>query len=719
MMIMSISPPVPEGTDGLIAFSLIRRSGFGIKTAMKTLQFLLIGVMCMVQTLWAAWKSPHPLSAETEAPIALIPFPRQVHWDKGCAKIPHAKAWKLNVNAPAAWMKSVKVAWKGLLHDCSGLGKETLHVTLEQTEDILPPDARAEGYDMQINEKGVQIRACSSAGFFYGLQTLRQLAANRKTLPYCHITDWPAFRYRGYLQDCGRNFRKLERLKKELDLAARLKVNLFHWHLTDNPAWHVQCKAYPQLNAAQYRSRDVNETYSYAEIRELIEYARQRHITVLPELDMPGHSAYFNKAFGFSMHSEKGMKVVGELLDEFCREISKEMCPMVHFGADEVKIPNTEQFVNFVVDKLKSHGRVPVQWASRRDLGKHPDSIGQRWLDGADVASVSLTNLNGRTFDSIIGYTNVYEPALMVRRYFFMRPCAAGKGDELRLGTIMGIWPDGRVEDKTLIPEMCNMWPAMCAMVERAWQGGDSDGDAFPIELPAPGTEAHAAYHSFVDRALTLRRTVFANEPFPLWRDADMNWTLVKPVDKEQVESTRKAVLAGELAALQTRPAHGASLYFRTREGSGCIGLFPSEKPGKTVWAVTTIKSAKAGKKWFMIGFDAPERSNRRYSGLPAKPGDWDVAGSRIWVNGKEIKNPHRYKYAGERASGNAWQFDHPPLAPEEMWWMLPPVEIPLVKGKNTIVIEHPFVSYNQAWQLSFIPMKQERGASEPKKRYR
>ena len=109
-----------------------------------------------------------------------------------------------------------------------------------------------------------------------------------------------------------------------------------------------------------------------------------------------------------------------------------------------------------------------------------------------------------------------------------------------------------------------------------------------------------------------------------------------------------------------------------------------------------------------MIGFDAPERSNRRYTGLPAKPGDWDVAGSRIWINGKEIKNPRRYKYAGQRASGNAWQFDNPPLDPEELWWMLEPVEIPLKKGENTVVIEHPLVSPHQAWQFSFIPLERE-----------
>lgn len=671
---------------------------------MRFLFLLLFAVMLCNPQVVAAWVSPHPLEWEQEAPAALIPFPQKVEWKEGTVSVPGAAGWMLRGDVEKT--DAINIAWDGILKDCSGKSRNILAVTLEKTQEGLPAEAQEQGYQMSVTPEGVCIRAASDAGFFYGLQTLRQLAVNGRPLRCCEITDWPAFRYRGYLQDCGRNFRKIERLKKELDLAAQLKVNLFHWHLTDNPGWRVQCKSYPKLNDPKHRTRDFNDTYSYAQIREVVEYACKRHITVIPELDMPGHSKYFNKAFGFAMHSPEGMKIIGELLDEFCKEIPAEMCPIIHFGADEVHIPNAVQFVNFVVEKLKSHGRQAVQWASRRDLGKHPDSIGQRWLDGADVASVSLTNLNGRTFDSIIGYTNVYEPALMVRRYFFMRPCAAGKGDELRLGTIMGIWPDGRVEHKELIPATCNMWPAMCAMVERSWQGGEADGDAFPTDLPAPDTEASKAYSLFQKRAAAIRKTIFADEPFPVWPETEVNWTVVAPVGKGQVEATREAVLKGELAGLATRPAHGASLYFRTREGSGCIGLFPKGHPGQTLWAITTIQAKKDGKKKFMIGFDAPERSNRRYSGLPAKPGDWDAAGSRIWVNGKEIRNPHRYKYAGQRSSGNAWQFDNPPLEPEELWWLLDPVELPLVKGENTIVIEHPLVSRNQAWQVSLIPVK-------------
>lgn len=680
---------------------------------MRNLVATIMLMWTMTALAFASWTSPHPLEWEENAPAALIPFPQKVTWEKGSLSIPSEKGWKLK--GAAAKKDSVKIAWRGLLKDCSGKGKAPLVVTLSKVE--LPAEAKEEGYTLTVSEKGVQIGAEAEAGFFYALQTLRQLAVNKKKLSFCKISDWPAFRYRGYLHDCGRNFRKVERLKKELDMAAQLKVNLFQWHMTDYPAWHVQCRVQPKLNDPQYRTRDKNDTYSYKEIREVIEYARERNILVIPELDMPGHSAYFTRAFGFAMHTPEGMKIVGQLWDEFLKEIPKELCPIIHFGGDEVRIPNAKEFVDFVVKKLEADGRTAMQWSSRRDLAKHENAIGQRWLDGADVAELSLTSLKGRTFDSIIGYTNVYEPALMVRRYFFMRPCAAAKGDAERLGTIMGIWPDGRVDDKELIPELCNMWPSMCAMVERSWKGGAGDGDKLPADMPAPDTEAGKAYRLFLARTAAIRKTIFAQEPFPVWPETSVEWTLVEPMESARAESVRANVLKGNLENLKTRKAYCGSLYFRTREGSGCIGMFRHGKPGQTLWAVTKFKAAKAGNRKFMIGFDAPERSNRRYMGLPKNPGDWTPTGARIWLNGKEIKNPHTYKYAGQRRSGNAWQFDGPPLDPEELWWMLDPVELPLRKGENTIVIEHPFIDYNQAWQLSFIPLEQPRKSRGKKKR--
>lgn len=669
----------------------------------RLLRILATGILCASVAL-AEWSSPHDLKLEAEAPNALIPFPREVEWKEDAVKLPKADKW--TIKGKAAATEPVKLAWKALLGELEGKGKGKMTVSLKPAGDELEADARAEGYILTVKKKDITIQAAETAGFFYGLQTLRQLVKGKKTLPECRIKDWPAFKYRGYMQDCGRNFRKIDRLKKELDLAAQLKVNLFHWHMTDYPAWHIQCKAYPELNAAKHRTRDLNDTYSYADIREVFEYARQRCITIIPELDMPGHSAYFDRAFGFKMHSPEGMKIIAKLLDEFCKEIPADICPIIHFGADEVRIPNAAEFVGMVTQKLQEHNRIPMQWASNRDLPVADTSIEQRWGEGPNTADKSIdpARITRRAFDSTMGYANLLDPAMLVRRYFFMRPCGSAKGDDKKLGTIICYWPDGKVDNKEWIPGFCTMWPGMMAMAERSWIGGGSNGDSLPLEMPAPDTEAGKAYSLFEARMARLRKTTFKDEDFPMWPESRMSWQVIGPVAKDQADSTRKAVLQGETGGADTRTAYCANLYFRTRPDTGYLGMFMHSRPGNTVWATTTIEVAKAGSYPFMIGFDAPARSNRRWTGVP-KNGEWSQAGTRIWINGEEVRNPRVYKNAGQfNHPGNAWNFENP-LRQEEVWWVLPPTELKLKKGQNTIIIEQPYIGEHQSWGISFIPL--------------
>ena len=665
---------------------------------------LLAGLMLLTSICRADWVSPHDLTAEQNAPNALIPFPREVNWEEQEIMLPPAEAWSIKGKAASA--PSVKTAWKALRNSIKAKGEKPMTVKLKASNDKLNDEQKAEGYILTVTEKGITIEAAEEAGFFYGLQTLHQLILGKSSIPCCTITDWPAFKYRGYMQDCGRNFRKLERLKKEIDLAARLKVNLFHWHLTDYPAWHIQCKSYPALNDPKFRTRDHKDTYSYDEIRELCAYAKNRCVTVVPELDMPGHSAYFDRAFGFKMHSPQGMKIVAELLDEFCKEVPADLCPIIHFGADEVRIPNAAEFVGMVTKKLQEHNRIPVQWASNRDLPVADTSIEQRWGEGPNTADKSINpeRITRRAFDSTMGYANLLDPAMLVRRYFFMRPCGSAKGDEKKLGTIICYWPDGKVDNKEWIPGFCAMWPGMMAMAERSWVGGASNGDALPLDMPAPDTEAAKAYRQFEQRMAKLRKSIFADEDFPMWPESNVSWTITKPVDKSQVEATRAAVLEGKIDPANTRPAYCANLYFRTRPDTGYLGMFMNARPGSTIWATTTIKVKKDGKYPFMIGFDAPARSNRRWTGIP-KAGEWSQTGTRIWINGKEVRNPVSFKNAGKFAYGpNAWNFESP-LDKEEIWWVQPPTELELKKGANTIIIEQPYTGENQSWGISLIPL--------------
>lgn len=677
-------------------------------------------VVCLLGSVaQAEWVSPHPLALEQEAPAALIPFPRNVSWGEG--KLPLKDGGLKWTGETKGEM--VRTAMAPFARFKPVAGATPVECTLKLAADALPPEGADEGYKLSISSKGIAITAVKEAGLFYGLQTLRQLCAGKDSVPYCEIEDWPAFGMRGFLHDCGRNFQTIDSLKKQLDIAAQIKVNFFQWHMTDNPAWHIQCKAYPILNSPAHRTRDKRDTYSYAQIRELFAYAKARNITIIPELDMPGHSAYFDRCFGFKMHTEKGMEILETLIDEFCKEVPRELCPYLHLGADEVKVPNAQEFVARMSRKIMDNGRIPAQWGGPRDLPVGEHSISQRWGEGGEMVDSSLKpeTIQCRTYDSTMGYANLFDPAMLVRRYFFMRPCGVGQGDEMKMGAMFCVWPDTRVEDKSRIPLHSAQWPGMCAMAERAWQGGNANGDKIPSAMLPPDTEAARAYALFEKRMQKLSYTVFQGQPFPFWPESSVEWTVVSPVPGEAVEETRKKVLSGEWEGLQTIKAYGANLYFRTKPNTGCLGIFSQSRPGVTTWAMTEIEATKAAPMPFMMGFDAPARSSRRYSGVP-KAGEWSQCGTRIWLNGKEIRNPQTYRLAGQkRCEGDTWTspLNEEPLEDEEIWWAHQPTMLPLRRGKNTIIIEQPYQGEYQSWGVSLIPLeaKDAKRAAARKKR--
>lgn len=165
-----------------------------------------------------------------------------------------------------------------------------------------------EGYRMQITEQGITIEGGDAAGVFYALQTLRQLVvAHPQGIPCCTISDAPNFAYRGAHMDVVRHFFNVEEVKRYIDILAAHKLNRLHWHLTDDQGWRIEIKRYPELTA---RGAKRNETlighclrsttydgipygpyfFTQEEIREIVAYAADRYITIIPEIEMPSHS---------------------------------------------------------------------------------------------------------------------------------------------------------------------------------------------------------------------------------------------------------------------------------------------------------------------------------------------------------------------------------------------------------------------------------------------
>lgn len=166
-----------------------------------------------------------------------------------------------------------------------------------------------EGYALAVNDDGVNIAAQSGAGLFYGVASLLQLIQDDKSIPFVDIVDYPRFPYRGLHLDVGRHMFPPSFVKKYIDLLARHKMNRFHWHLTEDQGWRIEIKKYPKLQEVGafrketlvgHSSRDHSKDkydgqryggfYTQDEIRDIVQYATDRHVTIVPEIEMPGHA---------------------------------------------------------------------------------------------------------------------------------------------------------------------------------------------------------------------------------------------------------------------------------------------------------------------------------------------------------------------------------------------------------------------------------------------
>ena len=210
----------------------------------------------------------------------------------------------------------------------------------------------AEGYCLAINGQGVRIEASDAAGFFYGAQTLRQMLPAKDgpsaSLPFVEIRDAPRFGWRGLMLDESRHFMGKTAVLKILDGMASLKLNRFHWHLTDSPGWRLEIERYPALTTVgavgdHDDAKRPAQFYTQDDVREILAYARVRHILVVPEIEMPAHSTAAMRAFPnlsctgkpefmYCAGNDETIRFLEGVLDEVCALFDS---PFIHVGGDE------------------------------------------------------------------------------------------------------------------------------------------------------------------------------------------------------------------------------------------------------------------------------------------------------------------------------------------------------------------------------------------------
>lgn len=502
----------------------------------------------------------------------------------------------------------------------------------------------------------------------WALQTLSQLQDERQRIPDVTIHDWPDYPFRGFMHDTGRNFQPLEMLKETIDLMGFYKINVFHWHLTDYPAWRIECRAYPQLNDPQYQrpGRDPGAFYTYDEIRELMAYAKDRGVMVMPEIDMPGHSTYFKNAFGFTMDSAEGRKVLERCLGEFFSEIPETLCPYFHIGSDEVYISDPKGFMEWAEALVRRYGRVPVVWDP--GLPASDQVVRQIWNTAAG-SNAAAADKGGKYLDSFMGYLNYYDPNWFTNHVFLHTPAAQMVPDTQRaLGGILCLWNDVRVDDKANIALHNGMINGMMAYSERFWNGGAL---ANPLE-------ALAAF----EKKMTAHRDRYHQGKMVWEANSHIQWEI-------QVNHDTTIGANGGAVDLDALCAEHA---IAVAEGSIAVArtLIPSKSD-------TVIEA------W--IGFDTPARSNRNGVGI-GEQGRWE-GDAKVFVNGVEItpaaewNEPGKYDYRF-----NTWgkPQEEEPFTNEQLYWMRPAVRIALKKGENVVEVVIPKLYEGLRWSFAFIP---------------
>jgi hexosaminidase len=305
----------------------------------------------------------------------------------------------------------------------------------------------AESYRLRVDARGASIAAADSAGLFYALQTLRQLVEAGTPVRGITVDDAPRFSYRGLHLDVSRHFMPVDFVKRYIDLLARHKLNRFHWHLTDDQGWRIQINKHPRLtevggcrketmvarNFNPYVGDNTRHCgfYTQNEIRDVIAYAAQRHVTIIPEIEMPGHAkaalaAYPNLACTpgpFEVRTTWGVEEdvfcpseeTFAFLDDVLTEVAALFPgPYIHIGGDEVpktrwrqsalaqqimrrdNLPNEEAlqswFIRRVERMVNAKGKRMIGWDEILEGGLAPNATVMSWRGAAGGIAAAREN---------------------------------------------------------------------------------------------------------------------------------------------------------------------------------------------------------------------------------------------------------------------------------------------------------------------------------------
>lgn len=398
-----------------------------------------------------------------------------------------------------------------------------------------------EAYVLHVGRKSIEVRAANHNGFVYAIQTLRQCRIpdgnDRVAFRCVKIADRPRIAWRGFMLDSGRQYQSVGTIKKYIDMASLLKMNKFHWHLTEGLGWRVEIKRYPlltEIGAYVATGKQQQGCYSREEIGDVVRYAAERGITVIPEIDMPGHAEAALRAYpalgcfgqpakipqsGFTEHifcagKDSTLQFLRNVLDEVCEMFP---APYIHLGGDEAPKGNWDRCPDCrkriadyrlkdshdlqlwlaaeMANHLKAKGKKAVFWGDviYNDGYTLPDNAVIQWWNYRGRKELALKNALRHGYP-VICSTNYYmylnfpltpwrgygrERTFDARDVYDRNPSyeATRRPDSLIQGMECALWTDDGVTEQMIDQRL---FPRILVLAEQMWHRGNlADFEAF------------------------------------------------------------------------------------------------------------------------------------------------------------------------------------------------------------------------------------------------
>lgn len=638
----------------------------------------------------------YPFLFNTTSEPALLPLPKKIQWEQGCFSLYACEQIIIQNDSlrDIARLLQQMCAAKGrplaISKNSTVLPSIELKINKALNNDFelskLPKDKKAEeAYKLTVNADRITLTARTLHGLYHGIQTLNQLMRDGAMVANCRIEDYPSFLWRGYMIDVGRNYQPMALIKQQIDVMAALKMNIFHFHLTEDVAWRLKINKYPQLTEPLTMTRDQGLFYTEADLKELISYCKKRFITLVPEIDMPGHSAAFKRAMGFEMQSDSGVAVLKDILSEICAIYD---VPYIHIGADEVHITNKD-FLPAMTTLIESKGKKVIGWEPGGNFSA--STLRQLWKDDAwpQDKSSEFQQIDSRNL--YINHMDAEESVVSIYNHLLDD---VNEGNHMRLGGTLCLWNDRKLAVPIHNLTQNPTYPSLMAFAEKSWCGGGMSGNQ--VGLNYSSKEQLQQFTSFENRLLAIQSEQFSYLPFNYVRQANISWRLIGPYPNggdltKSFPPETKDVNLDKIEKGQT--VHGATIILRHFWNPVVKGAIVDPKENTTYYAYGRYLSVVDTTATLWLGFYDYSRST---ASAPPKPSTWNNLNSQIWLNDTLIQPPN-WQRAGQLGDLEIPYFD-------ENYYFRRPQQVHLKKGWNTLLLKLPVGSFNSG--IWYSPVK-------------